>query len=71
MSIKLDRDMSVNELALQIDRATKEKLRKLMQHCTNCDHFDLANEICTLCDVRPPAIVIVEGCPKWVELIPF
>ncbi len=41
------------------------------KHCVNCEHFDNGPDICLLANQRPPAKVIVSGCDKWVDDIPF
>lgn len=38
--------------------------------CLNCFHFEEAVETCKICNQRPPARVIVEGCPEY-DFIPF
>lgn len=45
----------------------------LYQSCINCENFDEKNELCKLAKQRPPARVIVFGCPKWEDKdeIPF
>lgn len=39
--------------------------------CLNCENFNEPAELCRLAGQRPPARVIVTGCPKFSELIPF
>lgn len=39
--------------------------------CINCEAFDKRNELCTLCNQRPPAETIVKGCEQWYDCIPF
>ncbi len=38
--------------------------------CLSCEHFNEKNELCSLAGARPPARVIVFGCPSF-EFIPF
>lgn len=43
---------------------------KMFHSCVTCRHFE--NEGCALADgARPPATVIVEGCPAYEETAPF
>jgi hypothetical protein len=37
--------------------------------CTSCSAWESGTEQCGLVKVRPPAPVIVSGCPKWCPLI--
>lgn len=39
--------------------------------CLGCNHFKEETEVCKLAGKRPPARVIVTGCPSWEELLPF
>ena len=44
----------------------------VIRTCINCENFDLqGGELCKLWQSRPPARVIVLGCDKWLEEIPF
>lgn len=40
--------------------------------CLSCEHFREGDDVCTFYtpNQRPPARVIVEGCPAWID-IPF
>lgn len=38
--------------------------------CLTCGYFDEETEVCKEAGQRPPARVIVFGCPKWDD-IPF
>lgn len=46
-----------------------------LRNCVSCDHWDVIGERCLFDKLRrrPPASVIVEGCPSWKEAdeIPF
>ncbi len=46
-------------------------LFQLDRNCTRCEHFDARDEQCKLWGARPPAKVIVTGCEKFDEGIPF
>ena len=43
------------------------------QNCLNCLNFRVETEICGLCNMRPPAKIIVYGCDLYEdkEDIPF
>ena len=44
----------------------------VIRTCINCENFNIdGGELCTLWRSRPPAKVIVYGCDKWQEEIPF
>ena len=45
----------------------------IYRSCINCFNFKETSEICILANQRPPARVIVFGCPKWEDkdIIPF
>jgi len=50
----------------------KELLSNFIVHsCINCDDFNEANETCSQVNQRPPAKIVVFGCPKWTPSIPF
>jgi multimeric flavodoxin WrbA len=39
--------------------------------CVSCSNFEAATEVCRLAGQRPPAEVIVLGCPSYVSAPPF
>lgn len=40
--------------------------------CLSCEHFNQQTEGCAKANgARPPAKVIVDGCPAWYPHIPF
>lgn len=39
--------------------------------CTSCEQWNKKEEKCELYQMRPPANVIVVGCPTWIHTIPF
>ena len=45
----------------------------LMRSCLTCQHFDETRELCKPAQMRPPARVIANGCPKYDDIydIPF
>lgn len=60
----------------QLSAVKKEIIEKLdrvifRQTCITCENFDHDTEICRLANQRPPAKIIVLGCDKWADDIPF
>jgi hypothetical protein len=45
--------------------------QQIFRSCINCEHFNEKTEYCGVAHQRPPAKVIVFGCPKWMADIPF
>ena len=44
----------------------------LFKNCTKCVHWHTKEEFCTKYKERPPATVIVKGCPSFeLDEIPF
>lgn len=43
----------------------------LFRNCLNCANFHYETEICAMYKQRPPARIIVTGCPDHTDLIPF
>ena len=43
----------------------------LFKSCINCDHWQDDKQLCGLYSMLPPAKVIVTGCDKHTDLIPF
>lgn len=41
------------------------------QCCLSCDFWNLVPETCSKFKARPPAEVIVVGCPEFMDNIPF
>lgn len=39
--------------------------------CLNCEEWEHVKEVCRKVEQRPPAKVIVVGCPAWIADIPF
>lgn len=39
--------------------------------CLNCEHWNHQHETCGQFNARPPAPVILHGCPAWELDIPF
>jgi hypothetical protein len=52
---------------------TVAKRNLIYTSCVNCLNFRERDEICILANMRPPARVIVFGCPQWedIDQIPF
>jgi hypothetical protein len=53
------------------DAVSRVEKAKTTTHCIDCLHFIEGQELCTVANSRPPARVIVSGCPKFLEDIPF
>jgi hypothetical protein len=45
--------------------------RQIIKSCLNCINFNEEDETCLLAKARPPARIIVFGCPQWDADIPF
>lgn len=45
--------------------------RGMFRSCLNCDFSDPKSSICKLYNTVPPKEIIVFGCEKWDEVIPF
>lgn len=43
----------------------------VVKSCLNCECFDKKKDHCLEYNQRPPADVIVFGCPGWIQEIPF
>lgn len=43
----------------------------LFKSCINCDHWQDDKQLCGQFNALPPAKVIVVGCEKHTDLIPF
>lgn len=41
------------------------------QCCLSCDYWQHKDEFCEKFKARPPADVIVTGCPEFMDDIPF
>jgi hypothetical protein len=41
------------------------------RNCVNCDHWQNDKQLCGMWNSLPPAKVIVVGCDKHTDLIPF
>ena len=63
------------DIGSAVQHAVGELLTKtdyIYQGCINCNNFNQTLELCKLANQRPPAKVIVFGCPKWdFDGIPF
>ncbi len=63
------------DLQSLISKAVRDivKYKDAYQNCLNCEHFIEQTEICKLANARPPARIIVYGCPKHCdkEQVPF
>lgn len=43
----------------------------VVRSCLNCENFNPGSEICEVGRQRPPAHVVVYGCPAWDVKLPF
>lgn len=41
------------------------------RNCVNCDHWQDDKQLCGQFNALPPAKIIVVGCEKHTDLIPF
>ena len=61
-----------SNLAETRDLLHRELIRTdVVTSCLNCECFDKKTEQCLEFNQRPPAEVIVFGCPEWIQAIPF
>ena len=63
-----DRRCQRNELAHKIADWLDDQ--GYMRNCLTCEHWR-NDEICGKWNARPPAKIIVSGCPDHTDLIPF
>lgn len=66
-----DRQGAIAAIVADLTKAMRRELATATKTCLNCLHFDEPSEKCKLCNLRPPARVIVSGCPKHEDEIPF
>lgn len=64
---------SIRKGSVEYMRILTEKLLRegIITSCVLCINFDSKTEFCTLAGERPPAKVIVTGCPQWLDDLPF
>jgi len=46
-------------------------LDKYKHDCLSCDHWDDKKDVCNLYKALPPPKIIVNGCEKFDQRIPF
>ena len=69
-NLEQERRMKLEQQAIAIWQSVALQ-RGLLRSCVNCIHFN-KDETCALAPgQRPPAMVIVLGCNKWEDDIPF
>jgi hypothetical protein len=51
-------------------RRVNEAVSAVSHNCVTCEHFN-EKELCLFYNARPPATVIVKGCDKYENEIPF
>jgi hypothetical protein len=64
---------AVNEIVEKLAERVSRHLDDVTKTCLNCAHFSPKNELCMFngTNQRPPAKVIVSGCPSHEDEIPF
>lgn len=69
------RAQAIKTIADQIAQQVREIIENSTKTCVNCMNFDPPTEHCLKATPRqrPPANVIVKGCPAWEDdgTIPF
>ena len=58
-------------IAITLLEVELKKVKRLATNCVSCDNFDIPREICLNFNARPPAKVIVTGCDKFRNDVPF
>lgn len=75
MNIKDTKDRHGNNagIIVAMDKAIRVAIDIASKSCLNCMHFEEAKELCGFkgYNQRPPARVIVTGCPSHEDEIPF
>lgn len=68
-----ERDAFINKYNHEIMKVVRSILEQKTQHCVNCIHWAENEEMCKMFKARPPAYVIVTGCPQHMhnDDIPF
>jgi hypothetical protein len=64
MSSQTDLDKQILAGIQQCARNMAQAIQKERRTCLLCKHFNQITEICALAQQRPPARVIVVGCPQ-------
>ena len=58
-------------IAITLLEVQLKGVKRLARNCVACDSFDIPREICIEYNARPPASVIVTGCDKFSDEVPF
>jgi recombinational DNA repair protein RecR len=68
-----DRQGAIAEVVTALTKAVRNELDRATRTCLNCQNFDEKSELCKFnsYNQRPPARVIVTGCPSHEDEIPF
>ena len=66
-----NRFAATRQMIREIELIVRTHMLKATQNCVNCENFDIDTEFCKLVKARPPASILVRGCEKYEELIPF
>lgn len=66
-----ERRMKLEQQAIAVWQSVALQ-RGLLRSCVNCINFQKSTEGCLIAQgQRPPAMVIVLGCNRWEDDIPF
>lgn len=68
-----DRNGAVAAIYVELGKVMRKHLDEATKTCLNCTHFFEKDELCRFngTNQRPPARVIVSGCPAHEDEIPF
>lgn len=68
-----DRVGAVSCIVKELTEAMKFELDRSTKTCMNCCNFNATNDIdyCSKHNGKPPARIIVSGCPQHEDEIPF
>jgi hypothetical protein len=71
MNTKLDHEKYMRDVADKTAEGIRAAIYALTKNCVSCEFFDQNKEFCNLHKAKPPAKVIVIGCDKYENEIPF
>lgn len=66
-----NKHVPLSHLALRVEFHKRLVKLQVVNSCLNCVEWNPKPETCGKYKARPPAEVIVYGCPAWEEDIPF
>lgn len=72
-SLMSDRCDTAAAISVELGKIMRKHIDAATKTCLNCEHFFEKNELCRFNGInqRPPARVIVTGCPAHQDEIPF